>query len=63
MEISKQGHLNLFFFGDTCYMGVDYELTLHGALSYSHLDNQFLEGSVSRLSCLLPLEVLATAVY
>lgn len=53
----------LVLFGDICYRGVDYESTLHVPLSYSHLDNQFLEGSMSHLSCMLPLEVLTTAVY
>lgn len=48
----------LTLFGDMSYMGVGYELTFLVALSYSHLDNQFLEGSMSHLSCLRPQEML-----
>lgn len=57
-ENTQAGPLVLILFGDMCYMGVGYELTLLVALSYSHLDNQFLEGSMSHLSCLLPKEML-----
>lgn len=58
MKIPTQGHLCLFCL-ETSYLGVGYKLTLDVALSCSHLDNQFLEGSMSHLSCLLPQEVLS----